>query len=50
MKDVSTTAADTYRYLNFDKIDEFVKAADTVEFTEEYYPTLQKELERLKSA
>jgi len=50
MKDVNTTAADTYRYLNFDRLDEFVKAADTVEHSDEYYPTLQKELERLKAA
>lgn len=46
---IDTTAADTYRYLNFDQLEEYVEQADKVEQSEEYYPTLQKELERLKS-
>ena len=46
---IDHTAADTYRYLNFDQISEYVDKADKVEQSEEYYPTLQKELERLKS-
>ncbi|KAL3914479.1 MAG: hypothetical protein SGILL_006085, partial [Bacillariaceae sp.] len=31
MDQVNATAADTYRYLNFDELPEFVKSADTVE-------------------
>jgi len=46
---IDTTAADTYRYLEFDKLEEYTTQADKVEQSEEYYPALQKELERLKS-
>lgn len=38
-----------FRYLNFDKLDEYVAASEKVELSEEYYPTLQKELERLQA-
>jgi aconitate hydratase 2/2-methylisocitrate dehydratase len=48
MKNIDTTAADTYRYLNFDKLDSYVAAADNVKVSEEYYPNLQAEVERLK--
>jgi aconitate hydratase 2/2-methylisocitrate dehydratase len=46
---LDTSAADTYRYLNFDQLPEYVNAADATAKSEEYYPALQKELERLKS-
>merc|ERR1712232_696757 len=49
MKGINATAADTYRYLNFDQLTDYQDAADGVELTEEYYPTLKKELERLKA-
>ena len=48
-KDIDATAADTYRYLNFDRMEEYQEAAGRVEHTEEYYPALQRELERLKT-
>ncbi|CAJ1922200.1 unnamed protein product [Cylindrotheca closterium] len=35
MDKVNATAADTYRYLNFDELPEFVKSADTVEISAE---------------
>jgi len=35
MDEVNATAADTYRYLNFDQLPEFVKSADTVEISAE---------------
>jgi len=35
MKQVDATADDTYRYLNFDQLPDFVKAADSVEISEE---------------
>jgi len=35
MAQVDTTAADTYRYLNFDQLPDFVKSADTVEISDE---------------
>lgn len=50
MAEIDTTAADTYRYLNFDKLEFYQKSADTVEQSEDYYPTLQKELARLKAS
>ena len=49
MSTIDPTAADTYRYLNFDKLDEYVAASEKVELSEEYYPALQKELERLQA-
>jgi len=35
MKQVNPSAADTYRYLNFDQLPDFVKTADTVEISDE---------------
>ena len=35
MEQVNTTAADTYRYLNFDELPDFVKSADSVEISDE---------------
>jgi aconitate hydratase 2/2-methylisocitrate dehydratase len=35
MEQINTTAADTYRYLNFDKLPDFVKSADSVEISDE---------------
>jgi aconitate hydratase 2/2-methylisocitrate dehydratase len=35
MDQVNATAADTYRYLNFDQLPEFVQRADSVEISEE---------------
>jgi len=49
MVEINTTAADTYRYLNFDQLDNYVAEADKVELSDNYYPALEKELERLKS-
>ncbi|KAL7572396.1 hypothetical protein ACA910_021604 [Epithemia clementina (nom. ined.)] len=35
MEQVNTTAEDTYRYLNFDQLPDFVKSANSVEISEE---------------
>merc|ERR1711935_1248850 len=35
MDQVDATAADTYRYLNFDQLPDFVKSADSVEISDE---------------
>jgi aconitate hydratase 2 / 2-methylisocitrate dehydratase len=35
MEQINATAADTYRYLNFDELPEFVKRADSVEISAE---------------
>ena len=35
MDQVNATAADTYRYLNFDQLPEFVQRADSVEISAE---------------
>ena len=35
MSKIDTTADDTYRYLNFDELPEFVEASDKVEISEE---------------
>ena len=34
-KDLDATASDTYRYLNFDQVSEFVEKASTVEMSSE---------------
>jgi aconitate hydratase 2/2-methylisocitrate dehydratase len=46
--DLDATAADTFRYLNFDQLPEYVAQAETVKVSEEYWPALQKEVEKLK--
>jgi aconitate hydratase 2/2-methylisocitrate dehydratase len=35
MDQVNATAADTYRYLNFDELPDFVESANSVEVSEE---------------
>jgi aconitate hydratase 2/2-methylisocitrate dehydratase len=35
MDQVNATAADTYRYLNFDELPDFVSSADSVEISDE---------------
>ena len=42
MDQVNSTAADTYRYLNFDELPEFVKQADTVEISAEMKEAAKK--------
>lgn len=42
MKQVNATAADTYRYLNFDELPEFVASADSVEISEEMKAAAKK--------
>lgn len=45
---LATTSADTFRYMNFDKLDDYVKAGNKVTMGDDYKSALQKELERLK--
>lgn len=42
MAQVNATAADTYRYLNFDQLPDFTKAADSVEISEEMRAAAKK--------
>lgn len=42
MKQVNATAADTYRYLNFDELPDFVSSADSVEISSEMKEAAQK--------
>mmetsp|Transcript_10997 Transcript_10997/g.17634 ORF Transcript_10997/g.17634 Transcript_10997/m.17634 type:complete len:918 (+) Transcript_10997:95-2848(+) len=42
MDQVNATASDTYRYLNFDELPEFVKKADSVEISEEMKEAAKK--------
>lgn len=42
MEQVNSTAADTYRYLNFDQLPDFVKTADTVEISDEMKAAAKK--------
>merc|ERR1712113_1188034 len=42
------TRDDTFRYLNFDRMDTYSSAADNVKLSDEYKTNLEKELERLK--
>uniref|UniRef100_A0A7S0RAL1 Aconitate hydratase B n=1 Tax=Pyramimonas obovata TaxID=1411642 RepID=A0A7S0RAL1_9CHLO len=46
-KELDTTAADTYRYLNFNEIGEYVASSDKVEI--ENWPTLMAELKAAKA-
>lgn len=52
MKHQDATSADTYRYLNFDELPDYVSAADAVNMPEEAYdslgPAMKAELLRLK--
>jgi len=49
MSGIDTTAADTYRYLNFDTLSEYMASAGKVEVSSDYKSNLEKEVERLKS-
>merc|ERR1712226_790147 len=42
MEQVNATAADTYRYLNFDELPEFVDSANSVEISDEMKAAAQK--------
>lgn len=46
--ELDTTAADTYRYLNFNELGEYVASSDSVEI--ENWPTLMAELKAAKAA
>jgi aconitate hydratase 2/2-methylisocitrate dehydratase len=46
---IQSTATDTYRYLNFDRLKEFVDRGNTADLGAEYKTSLQKEIEKLKS-
>ena len=49
---LDTTAADTYRYLNFDELPEYLSSADMVDIDEEAYdslgPAMKAELLKMK--
>ena len=42
MAKIDTTASDTYRYLNFDDLPEYVEASDKVEISEEMREAAKK--------
>jgi aconitate hydratase 2/2-methylisocitrate dehydratase len=42
MSNANATAADTYRYLNFDELPEFVEASDKVEISDEMREAAKK--------
>ena len=42
MSTVDATAGDTYRYLNFDELPEFVEASDKVEISDEMREAAKK--------
>lgn len=46
---ISQTSSDTYRYLNFDRMKEYLKEADGVDMGNDYKSTLDKEVDRLKN-
>lgn len=46
---IQATAKDTFRYMNFDKLDEYREATTNVDLGSEYKSTLEKEVARLKS-
>eukprot|EP00038_Savillea_parva_P006407 m.163606 g.163606 ORF g.163606 m.163606 type:complete len:920 (+) comp12316_c0_seq1:133-2892(+) len=48
MSHIKTTDADTYRYLNFDKLPEYQAKADAVKMSDDYFPALQAELKKLR--
>lgn len=47
---IQSTAADTYRYLNFDRLPDYVSKGKKADLGDEYSTALQKEIDRLKSA
>jgi aconitate hydratase 2/2-methylisocitrate dehydratase len=46
---IHATAKDTYRYMNFDKLQEYADATKDVDLGADYKSTFEKELARLKS-
>jgi len=48
MEQINATDADTYRYLEFDKLESYAKAAGDVELGDGYWPTLKKLQEEMK--
>ena len=44
---IQSTAQDTFRYLNFDKIPDYVKKGENVNLGTEYASTLKGEISRL---
>jgi len=47
---IQTTAKDTFRYLNFDKMTDYIDAGKTADLGPEYKTNLQKEVEKLKAS
>jgi len=47
--DLDTTHADTYRYLNFDKIQHYIDASDATDLGEEHKSIIEKEVEKLRA-
>mmetsp|Transcript_26111 Transcript_26111/g.68540 ORF Transcript_26111/g.68540 Transcript_26111/m.68540 type:complete len:926 (+) Transcript_26111:36-2813(+) len=50
MATIKPTDADTFRYLNFDQLPEYVAKAEQVQMSDDYFPTLQRELEKMKES
>jgi len=52
-KKLDATAKDTYRYLNFDELPDYVKSADDVEMDEAAYeglgPAMREQLKKMKA-
>lgn len=46
---IAATAQDTFRYLNFDRLDDYTGPANTVDLGDEYKSAKAKESERLKT-
>lgn len=46
---IQATSADTFRYLNFDRLDDYAKKAGQVQLGGDYQTALDKELARLKT-
>jgi aconitate hydratase 2/2-methylisocitrate dehydratase len=47
--EISASASDTFRYMNFDRMEDFVAEAKTADMGDEYSSALEKEVARLKS-
>ena len=46
---IQETAADTFRYMNFDRLGDYVKVGETADLGSEYKSNLDKEVEKLKT-
>jgi aconitate hydratase 2 / 2-methylisocitrate dehydratase len=44
---INATASDTFRYMNFDKLPEYVESVKNVDLGPEYKTALEKELEKI---